>query len=155
MDAWRARHCHAARSLGATVRIFRRYFWWGALALALLAGLLLSRPSGQRPAAIVTCPDIVKGCALPHVRLQVRFDRQPHPMQAFRVEVALPDVREVHARFSMRGMEMGLNRYRLLSDGPGRWHAEVMLPACIQGRNDWSLLLEANGSSYEVPFSSG
>jgi hypothetical protein len=137
------------------MRIFRRFFWWGALTLALLAGLLLSRPAGQRPALIVTCPDIVKGCALAHARLHVRFERQPRPMQAFRIEVTIPDVREVHARFSMRGMEMGLNRYRLLPDGPGRWHAEVMLPACIQGRDDWNLLLEANGSSYEVPFRSG
>jgi hypothetical protein len=136
------------------MRIFRRYFWWGALTLALLVGLLFSRTAGQRPAVIVPCTDIVKGCALAHERLHVRFDRQPRPMQAFRIQVALPNVREVHARFSMRGMEMGLNRYRLLSDGPGRWHAEVMLPACIQGRNDWSLVLEANGSSYEVPFRS-
>jgi hypothetical protein len=137
------------------MRIFRRYFWWGALALVLLTGLLLSRPTVQPPAVIVTCPDIVKGCALPHARLHVRFDRRPHPMQPFRIEVVLREVREVHARFSMRGMEMGLNRYRLLPDGPGHWHAEVMLPVCIQGRGDWILLLEANGSSYEVPFSSG
>jgi hypothetical protein len=137
------------------MRMFQRYLWWGMLALALLAGLLFARTAGQRPALIFACPDIVQGCALPHAGLHVRFDRPPRPMQAFRVEVELPGVRAVHARFSMRGMEMGLNRYRLLPDGPGRWHAEVMLPACIQGRNDWSLLLEANGSAYEVPFRSG
>lgn len=137
------------------MRVFRRYFWWSALALALLVGLLFSRTAGQRPPVIVPCADIVNGCALPHARLHVRFDRQPHPMQAFKIEVELPGAREIHALFSMRGMEMGLNRYRLLPDGPGRWQAEVMLPACIQGRHDWSLLLEANGISYEVPFRIG
>jgi len=54
----------------------------------------------------------------------------------------------------LRGMEMGFNRYRLLPDGPGSWQAEVLLPACIQGRKDWLMTLEVDGRRYELPFKS-
>ena len=135
--------------------VFRRYLWWGVLVLVLAGAVLLSRQTGQSAVTAVACQDVVAGCVLPEAGLRVRFDRQPRPMQPFRIDVELPEAREVHVRFAMHGMEMGLNRYKLLSETPGRWHAEVLLPACVQGRSDWSLLLETNGSLYEIPFKSG
>jgi hypothetical protein len=129
------------------------------LALAVIgllgAAVLLGRRSEEPPRRVaVPCADIVSGCGLPEHGLKVRFDQQPSPMRKFIVLVELPDARDLHARFAMRGMEMGLNRYRLLSDGKGRWKAEVMLPVCVQGRGDWLMLLETAGERYEVPFHS-
>lgn len=125
-----------------------------ALTHLLLMALLAGCSAGEEQVIAVPCTDIVAGCTLAQAGLQVRFDRTPGAMQAFKLFVALPQAREVHARFSMQGMEMGLNRYRLLADGPGHWQAEVMLPACVQGRRDWLLTLEADGARYQLPFRS-
>jgi len=136
------------------MRLPRRYAWWGLLALlAVLLGwqMHLSEPE---QALAVACPDIVARCELAPAGLQVRFDHPPRPLQKFQVMVELPGAQAVHASFNMRGMEMGFNRYRLLPDGPGRWQAEVLLPACIQGRKDWLMTLEVDGRRYELPFSS-
>ncbi len=101
----------------------------------------------------VACADPVAGCRLPE-NLEVRFSRQPTMMQAFGLEVAAPADAEVHASFQMRGMEMGMNRYRLLRKD-GKWYASVMLPACVQGRSDWVLRLEVGNKVYELPFAAG
>lgn len=135
--------------------MLRRHGWWVVLVIALAAGLLWPRPGGQGKPIIVPCADIVAGCAVPQADLHVRFDQRPRAMQRFRAVVQLPKAREVHASFSMRGMEMGFNRYRLLPDGNGSWQAEIMLPACVQGRSDWLMLLEVDGRRYELPFKSG
>lgn len=137
------------------MRRLRRHGWWIALLAVLAVGLLWPRLTEQEKTIRVPCEDIVAGCALPQAGLHVRFDRRPAAMQRFKVLVQLPQARAVHASFSMRGMEMGFNRYRLLPDGAGRWQADVMLPACIQGRSDWLMLLEADGRLYELPFRAG
>lgn len=126
--------------------------------LALLAGaawLWNGWPRSQPSTTTVPCADIVAGCTLPEARLQVRLDRVPVPMQPFHLEVALPEAKAVSARFGMQGMEMGLNRYRLLPDGAGRWSAQVLLPACVVGRRNWELLLEAGDRRYALVFVSG
>lgn len=121
-----------------------------------LAGLLLLTACGAREATVqqVPCADIVAGCSLPPPGWQVRFDHAPRPMQRFRLQATLPGAGRVQARFMMRGMEMGLNQYRLQPDGTGGWRGEVMLPACIQGRSDWLLILDADGRRYALPFAS-
>ena len=124
------------------------------LAILLIAFMQVGCVNKKEDATSVPCPDIVTGCADPQSGLRVRFNQTPRPMQAFKVDVVLPEAHEVYARFVMQGMEMGLNRYRLLLDGTGRWQAEVMLPACVQGRRDWLLILEADGTRYQLPFSS-
>lgn len=137
------------------MQMLRRHAWWVLLLAVLAAGVLWPRLGGREKTIPVPCADIVAGCALPQAGLHVRFDRQPAALQRFRIFLQLPQAREVHAGFSMRGMEMGFNRYRLLPDGPGRWQAEVMLPACVQGRSDWLMMVEGDGRRYEVPFVSG
>jgi hypothetical protein len=39
-------------------------------------------------------------------------------------------------------MDMGLNRYQLITDGAGRWLAKVTLPVCSSGRGDWLAVVE-------------
>ena len=136
------------------MRIFHRHLWWVLLVAALAIALLLPRLNQRQQVNAVDCPDIVTGCVVGDAKLRVRFDRQPSPLQKFRIAVDAPAARQIHARFSMRDMEMGLNRYRLIPDGNGHWQAEVMLPVCVQGRNDWLLQLEVDGKSYLLPFTS-
>lgn len=133
--------------------LIRKHGWW-LLAVIVAAAMLWLHFTQRDQAVAVSCSDIVAGCALPSTGARVRFDRQPDALRRFTILVTWPDTAEVHASFQMRGMEMGFNRYRLLPDGVGRWRAEVMLPACIQGRKDWLLLLEANGNRYLLPFRS-
>ena len=75
-------------------------------------------------------------------------------MQPFQLQVRAVHAKAVHARFMMRDMEMGLNRYRLLPDGTGTWTGKIILPVCVHGRSDWWLVLEVDGVHYQVPFSS-
>lgn len=123
----------------------------GALAL----GWVVSRPVTPEKVVLLDCADIVAGCGLPNSGLEVAFDRRPQSMRPFVLRVRQSGVKAVYASFSMRGMEMGLTRYRLLPQADGAWQAEVILPACIQGRSDWELLLELDDGRYALPFSAG
>lgn len=123
-------------------------------ALVLLTIVMLTGCGAEDTVVDVPCADIINGCPLPQAGLMVRFDRTPEPMRSFAIEVAWPQVQAVHARFSMVGMDMGPNHYRLLEAGPGRWRAEVMLPACVESQHDWLLTLEADGVRYRLPFRS-
>lgn len=118
------------------------------LALALLVGC--SRPEAVQR---VECKDPLAGCRLDE-EIVVRFSSVPATMQKFDLLVEAPADAKPMASFQMRDMEMGLNRYRLLRQDNG-WHAEVMLPACVRGRQDWILRLEVDGRVYEMPFTSG
>jgi hypothetical protein len=46
-------------------------------------------------------------------------------------------VESVTVSFTMVGMDMGDNRYRLLPDGQGGWNGQAVLPVCVKGRSDW------------------
>jgi hypothetical protein len=100
--------------------------------------------------AQVICADLVAGCSSAD-GVFMRFSQIPKPMQAFRLEVAAKGSRQLRASFEMRDMDMGSNRYRLLPKG-GKWHAQVMLPACMHGSSDWVMRLEVDGRVYEIPF---
>ncbi len=119
-----------------------RALWW----------LLVLATCSRAPEPIsVACADPVAGCSLPD-GLSVRFSGPPAMLETFELEMTAPADAEIHAGFQMRGMEMGMNRYRLINKD-GKWRASVMLPACVQGRSDWILRLETGRKVYEVPFS--
>lgn len=103
---------------------------------------------------LVPCPDITSGCA--GDGWQIRFDRRPQTIKPFGIIAQLPDVKEAYVRFAMNGMEMGLNRYRLLPRVDGVWTAEVILPICVRGRGDWLMQLELTSAKgkvyYQLPF---
>lgn len=129
----------------------------GACLLGIAAGLawFALRPPVAEKAQAVACADIVAGCLVDDSGLQVVFDRRPQAMQPFLLQVRKAQAQQVHASFSMHGMQMGFNRYRLLPQGDGNWQAQVTLPACVQGRSDWELLLEVDAERYALPFSAG
>jgi hypothetical protein len=120
--------------------------------IALLVVAACAKSPDPSPQA-VTCPDPLAGCRL-DAGIEIRFSQTPAVMQAFELEVVAPQGAELHASFQMQGMDMGMNRYRLLQEN-GKWRAKVMLPACVQGRRDWILRLEVSGKTYEMPFVAG
>lgn len=110
---------------------------------------IIHKPSlNDIPTHVLPCDDITQACKTPNFKL--RFDRVPQVMQAFELVVepinnsstpGLPPT-AIHASFGMAGMPMGLNRYRLEQQADKTWHATVTLPVCIQGKSEWTMLLE-------------
>lgn len=129
------------------------------VALSLCLALLLAAawyfyPADKIHGQPVVCADITKGCAADG--WLIRFDRRPQMIKPFGIVAQLPDAQEAHIRFAMNGMEMGLNRYRLLPRADGAWTAEVILPICVRGRRDWLMQLELTTTKgatyYQLPF---
>lgn len=133
----------------------------------IVAGLLLIVTAGgaylylgtahlDQPVAMksLICRDMAAGCSLD--ALSVKSDRTPEMMRPFKLEVNLPEAKAVYASFSMRDMDVGFNRYRLVQQTSGAWLAEVTLPICTQSRSDWIMSLEVEGEGadtrYQVAF---
>jgi hypothetical protein len=149
VDPRRTWDCDAEGDMG----VIRRHGWWMIAVVATVA-LLWPRFAPREEVVPVPCVDIVAGCVLPLAEASIRFDRQPDALKPFHIAVAWPDAREIRASFQMEGMEMGFNSYRLVEAEPGQWRGEVMLPACIQGRKDWQVVVNADGKQYALPFTS-
>jgi len=139
----------------------RSRWGWVSLVIGVLlvlggAGVLYRgvMQGAARPVTPLPCRSVVSGCSLPDSSLRVRFDQAPQSMKPFLVTVEVLNAREVRAGFAMRGMQMGLNQYRLLAKDAGLWQASVTLPVCIDGRADWVMTLDVDGRLYQVPFSS-
>lgn len=137
----------------------KQRYYYILLAVGVLLAFAAMWRHHHQPASPVTtlaCADIHQGCGTEH-GLQIRFDRAPHSLQPFGLSIDAPQAVAVFASFAMRGMEMGLNRYRLLRQPDGRWTAEVTLPVCVQGRSDWLMLVEVVGADgeqrYQLEFS--
>ncbi len=130
---------------------------WILLALSVLTAstVLLYREHPWRddsPILQIPCANVVAGCQLSGQGARVIFDQRPQPMQPFRLRVEVLNAHEVHASFAMQGMQMGLNRYRLLPGEVGVWTALIILPVCVQGRSDWVMTLNLDGQRYGLPF---
>jgi hypothetical protein len=65
-------------------------------------------------------------------------------------------VETVMISFAMRGMDMGLNRYRMVRGASNTWTADVTLPICVSGRSDWiagvELVTARRRFHWDVPF---
>jgi len=110
-----------------------------AVSVSVVGWFYLAKPV-DTPVTSIACSNIIEGCG--NQSLKVRLDQAPRVMKPFKLLIEAGDAREVHASFAMQGMEMGLNRYRLIRQADNSWEAEVTLPVCIQGRSDWAMLVE-------------
>lgn len=113
---------------------------------AVLAYVVLQHKPGEDDARqVLACGDLHQGCSLPGLKVQAL--QLPSAMHAFTVQVEVADASKVEARFEMRDMAMGLNHYRFLAKSPGLWQASVILPVCIDGRSDWTMLLDVTSGT--------
>ncbi|MDR2876132.1 MAG: hypothetical protein LBV44_09450 [Methylobacillus sp.] len=137
------------------MKIIKKHAWWAALVL-LIAALAWMRfyATPNEEITPAPCANIVAGCALPIPGGHARFDQQPGTMQPFNITVTWPGASQVHASFQMNGMEMGYNRYKLIAVEKGKWQGKATLPACIQSRKDWQVMLEADGKKIVLSFES-
>lgn len=136
---------------------------WALIAVALLlfaalkAWMVMHFLHGEQQATVVTvaCADPVAGCQ--SEGLSVRFDRPPVHTQRFVVDLQLDQAGTTppSALFSMVGMEMVPVRYLFVQKTAQHWTAEVILPVCVSGRQDWLMSLDANGRRYHLPFEAG
>ena len=122
-----------------------RKFYTSLLALTLLA----CQPAEQIPLAVILelhlpCNIATDGCTAgnDNVQLSVKFDQDFGALKPFTLQLQLDQntpvkVDEINLIFSMNGMNMGLNKYRLIQKNDALWVATVTLPICTSGRSDW------------------
>ena len=139
--------------------------WPGRAALSFCALCLLvscDQPSETGlPLTLVQPCDAQQGCraADDSLVVTVSFGTEPRALQPFPVRLQLESESQADAvtvAFSMRGMDMGLNRYRLIADASGVWAADITLPVCTSGRSDWladfELVVADRRFQLQVPF---
>ncbi len=128
------------------------------LIIILAAGVLWRGGDGDTSAraTTLTCADLSRGCAtrLPDREVAVGLDGAVKPLKPFRIWVKAPGARDVRARFTMAGMDMGFNLYTLRADDTGIFRGQVTLPVCVTGRRDWIMSLEVDDDVFNIPFSS-
>lgn len=138
----------------------KKIFWISIFLVVLAVGAKFYRAKMHvLPISILPCVNITQGCG--NDMLTIRFAEAPQVMKPLNVNLHLnrpSNVRAVSIDFAMQNMEMGLNRYRLISDQKSdHWQAEVTLPVCVQGRSDWSMLIELETEDdvqrFQMPFS--
>ena len=102
-----------------------------------------------------SCQDLTQACRvnMDGTAIELMFSPEPALLKPFMLTVKVPGAKDVVAVFTMVGMDMGINRYRLQAVEGGHWQAKIILPACISRRSDWLLTLEIDGYKVKVPFS--
>lgn len=137
----------------------RRYLLNSAVLIGVILALIAAElyhvlQHDENAPQTLSCPDLTKLCRFEVVGkpVELRFSAPPSGLHPFTLQLYAPAARAVYASFIMRGMDMGFNRYRLLSGGAGNWQAQVLLPVCVTGRRDWVLTLTIDGASVEIPF---
>jgi hypothetical protein len=139
-----------------------------ALPLAAALSVLSCEKGGDAmpatPLQLSTSCDVKAGCAAAADDLALQFSMGPdlRVLTPFPIRVEVQSNRKVDSvtvAFAMQGMDMGLNRYQLISDGADRWLGNVTLPVCSSGRSDWIAALEVTTKgrrfAVEVPFAVG
>lgn len=126
------------------------------LLILALIGLVLWSGHAARDDAVVTvaCASLTAGCSRTVAERTIEFgvDSQPSPMQPFSLWVRAEGGGLVEASFTMEGMDMGFNLYRLRADANGVFRGRVTLPVCITGRRDWTMTLRVDDIRLAVPF---
>jgi hypothetical protein len=121
----------------------------------LLFAVIAVAGCAQQETPVVSCAALMQGCTIEPGKLFAKTDNVPTPLKPFALSVAAPAAQEVHVELHMQGMEMGLNRYRLIQQPNGEWRATVTLPACVAGRRDWLMVIEVDGARRTLAFRTG
>jgi hypothetical protein len=92
------------------------------------------------------------------IQLQLLLGPQVKPLSPFSVALAIKGgevaAQSVVIDFQMQGMDMGMNRYRLLHASGLSWQGEATIPVCTASRMDWLAVIEftLNGQPYQAVF---
>lgn len=102
--------------------------------------------------------DPLQACRLEDAELSavIRMGPDIHALRPFPIQLNSNNdlgIEQITVSFSMRGMDMGSNRYRLETDGQGAWQAQVILPICVSGRSDWLADFEVRKADQSLQFS--
>jgi len=106
------------------------------------------------------CDPAVKPCTArtSALTLTLQLMGEVRPLTPFTVRVELAGtaaatIEQARARFTMVGMNMGRNRFKLDFQADGVWQGQAMLPLCSTGRRDWQVSAEAVGATlYRADF---
>ena len=96
-----------------------------------------------------SCDAAEQSCLLTHDGAELRLElaRDIRSLQPFQLQLHTTGIQQpiesVNVEFFMEGMDMGLNRYRLLPV-EGSWRGEITLAMCVNGRSDWRAVVEVN-----------
>ncbi|MGD8843523.1 MAG: hypothetical protein PVJ83_08620 [Gammaproteobacteria bacterium] len=128
--------------------------WPGTGLCFVLSSLLLvgcdGSPPTDRPLTVLSVAadcDMLRGCEAGDSDLAVllSFDAPPRALKPFPIhlrQIRGQSAESASVSFAMEGMDMGLNRYRMVGDAAGGWQANVTLPVCVSGRSDWIATFE-------------
>lgn len=138
-----------------------------SVACAALVALWMLRPALQGPVqpaialhAEPDCDSARQACRAhgDDLEIELRLGPALRPLEPFSIALRVnPDAgARIDIEFQMRGMDMGLNRYRLDRGAEGVWRGRAVLPVCTTGRSDWYAVIEiAQGGKRwiaEMPF---
>ncbi|MCW3480464.1 hypothetical protein OL229_13020 [Neisseriaceae bacterium JH1-16] len=128
----------------------------GAVKIWFIAHYLLDKPAqAAEPPQALACASPTAGCVLPGGG-SLRFTTPPSYRQPFELTLSGVAAKEAPSiEFSMAQMDMGFNRYRLVANGQGGWHASVRLPVCASGGRDWIATINLDGRLYTLPLRVG
>lgn len=121
---------------------------------AAKVAMLLWWQSRQPEVQTLSCNPAAEGCRF-GAGAQLKLIGVGRHDQAFAVAAAgLPsDTQTVSLSFSMRGMDMGFNRFDLQHQGQGVWRGEgLRLPVCSLSRRDWIAEWTVDGKRYQADF---
>lgn len=127
-----------------------------ALVIAILGGAWFLRPGMDAPSESATAMQVAVGCDSAQracaafgedLEFELRLGPPVRPMETFEIRLrglrdTLAADAQITVEFQMRGMDMGLNRYRLERAADGDWHGRAILPVCTTGRSDWLARVE-------------
>ena len=125
-------------------------------AAAKVAALWWWQQQHPAPAAAVhtAACNVRQGCVLSQGS-HLHFIPQSSAKSPFDIIIsnAPADVAQVSVSFSMRGMDMGFNRYALQKQSDGSWVArQIRLPLCIDNRNDYLADITIGTEHHRLPF---
>lgn len=134
-----------------------RYAIPAFIALLAISGSLWSvwHPAPSARPRVIHCAHLQQDCSfnLNNRPVHLHFSSQPAGLTPFGLQV-VAYANQVNASFSMQGMNMGTIRYALKSAAENQWQADITLPVCVTGRQDWLMMLDIDGRQVAIPFTS-
>ena len=123
--------------------------WLSILGVFLIAYLV---GSWLKPTSMDDAELIISDCDPSHGKCQLNFDGQsvsfaftgtPSPLTPFGVELIAKQsmIENASVSFEMQGMDMGYHQH-VLTRQQDSWSAQLILPVCSLGRNDWIVKLK-------------